>query len=191
MDQVKKGCSRLAIERVDSNRLDLLWAESGVGVPGPLWSTSVFGAPFVWGLGGPMSGSTEPTLSRSRWMGLRSAVEGRFGPVSLFPVFSSTAVCTVHGLGLQASTLEKTFKCIIDRKVETAEWKMTAQEVSDWIDTMAKRLRNLLHDTHVAATKKKTIPKWMLVLPWLKAMKCDEDEVGGVACSSFQSTRSR
>ena len=86
----------------------------------------------------------------------------------------------MHGLGLQASTLEKSFKCIIDRKVETAEWRMTAQEVSDWIDTMAKRLRNLLHDTHVAATKKKTIPKWMLVLPWLKAMKCDEDEVDGL-----------
>ncbi len=57
---------------------------------------------------------------------------------------------------------------------------MTAQEVSDWIATMAKRLRNLLHDTHVAATKRKTILKWILVLPWPNGLSFDEDEVGGL-----------
>ena len=84
---------------------------------------------------------------------------------------------------LQATTVQECFKKIATKRVEAKTWSLTPAEVADWWDTMAKRLRNLLHDTHITG-KKAHVPKWFRVMPWLKTEGGDANEVGSLCLAA-------
>ena len=89
-------------------------------------------------------------------------------------------LCTLTRTGLQANTVDMCFKNIVATMVEMSpkKWLLNESEQTDWHQTMSKRLRNMLHDTHAAGSKKKKPPEWMKNFPWMKGEECEEDEAG-------------